>query len=468
MLHVDVISLFPEMFAPVIGLSIVGRAMERGLAGVRVHDLLDGLEPGARADERPYGGGPGMVLRIEPLARTLDGILAAAPGGERRRIVLTAAAGRPFTHPDAAAFAALDRLILICGHYEGVDERLAALFPVEEFSLGPFVLTGGEIAAMAFLDATVRLIDGVIAAESRAPNRLRAAPTRSIIRRSRGRRCFAASPFPTCCSPAITRRSRSGAVSVRANARRRGGVERAAPSAAAGCARALCCSRCARRSTRRATATSNSRVLREPCSIKPVPIPRFTRVFGKIDLSDAALAVTLAQSRAQLILPDSSSIDIGATTRVRLGAFNAVDTGNPNVIVLELGALHFTIRHPAGGRANYRFVTPTSQIAVRGTDGYIVTGPTGTDFYCVDCKARRRHRHGRQSQLRTRDRSASDHRRRDRCRSQLSTSIAQPCANPAAIALSDGKLGAAIPVGERFDTTGALKGNPMRAVLISY
>ena len=168
MLHVDVISLFPEMFAPVIGLSIVGRAMERGLLDVRVHDLLDGLEPGARADERPYGGGPGMVLRIEPLARTLDAILATATPGERRRIVLTAAAGRPFTHPDAAAFAELDRLILICGHYEGVDERLAALYPVEEFSLGPFVLTGGEIAAMAFLDATARMIDGVIAADSRA------------------------------------------------------------------------------------------------------------------------------------------------------------------------------------------------------------------------------------------------------------------------------------------------------------
>ena len=167
MLHVDVISLFPEMFAPVIGLSIVGRAIERGLIGVRVHDLLESLEPGTRADERPYGGGPGMVLRIEPLARTLDGILADAPPDERRRIVLTAASGRVFGQPDAEAFAGLDRLILICGHYEGVDERLAALYPVEEFSLGPYVLTGGEIAAMAFLDATARLIDGVIAAESR-------------------------------------------------------------------------------------------------------------------------------------------------------------------------------------------------------------------------------------------------------------------------------------------------------------
>jgi tRNA (guanine37-N1)-methyltransferase len=168
MLHVDVITLFPEMFAPVIGLSIVGRAVERGLVTVRVHDLLESIEPGARADERPYGGGPGMVLRIEPLARALDAILATAPPGERRRIVLTAAAGRPFAHADAAAFSTLDRLVLICGHYEGVDERLAALYPIDELSLGPFVLTGGEIPALAFLDASVRLIDGVIAAESRA------------------------------------------------------------------------------------------------------------------------------------------------------------------------------------------------------------------------------------------------------------------------------------------------------------
>lgn len=168
MLHVDLISLFPEMFAPVIGLSIVGRAVERGLVTVRTHDLLENLEPGARADERPYGGGPGMVLRIEPLARVLDGILADAPAGERRRIVLTAAAGRPFVQADAAAFAALDRLVVICGHYEGVDERLGTLYPVEELSLGPFVLTGGEIAAMAFVDATIRLVEGVIAAESRA------------------------------------------------------------------------------------------------------------------------------------------------------------------------------------------------------------------------------------------------------------------------------------------------------------
>ena len=168
LLHVDVITLFPEMFAPVVGLSIVGHAVERGLVDVRQHHVLDALEPGERADARPYGGGPGMVLRIEPLARTLDAILRDAPPGERRRIVLTSASGRVFGQADAQAWSELDRLVLICGHYEGVDERLRGLYPIEEISLGKFVLTGGEIAAMAFLDATIRLVPGVIDAESAA------------------------------------------------------------------------------------------------------------------------------------------------------------------------------------------------------------------------------------------------------------------------------------------------------------
>jgi len=168
MLSIDVITLFPEMFAPVIGLSIVGRAIERGLVDVRMHPIIDALPPGERADDRPFGGGPGMVLRVEPLANIIDGILSAAPADERRRIVLTAAAGTPFAHADAVAFGELDRLILICGHYEGVDERLAALYPLENYSLGEFVLTGGEIPAMAFLDATVRLLPGAIAVDSAA------------------------------------------------------------------------------------------------------------------------------------------------------------------------------------------------------------------------------------------------------------------------------------------------------------
>jgi hypothetical protein len=193
--------------------------------------------------------------------------------------------------------------------------------------------------------------------------------------------------------------------------------------------------------------------------------PALHGVFGKIDLPDNALAVTLAQSRAQVVLPDSSSIDVGATTRVRLGAFNAVDTGNPNVVVLELGTLHFNIRHPAGGRANYTFQTPTSQIGVRGTEGYIVTGPTGTDFYCVDCS---------QGDVTVTVGTHSYSLKTGEQAIIIGTSaanagvdvVARPCANPLAIALSDGKLGAAIPVDQRFDTTGATSGDPLRAVTI--
>jgi tRNA (guanine37-N1)-methyltransferase len=166
MLQIDVVTLFPEMFAPANGLSIVGRAQERGLVSVVMHHLLDYCSDGERADDAPYGGGPGMVLRIEPLARALDAILASAGDSERRAIVLTTPAGKHFEQSDASRYAALDRLVIVCGHYEGIDERLAALYPLEEVSLGDFVLTGGEIPALAILDATVRLIAGAINAAS--------------------------------------------------------------------------------------------------------------------------------------------------------------------------------------------------------------------------------------------------------------------------------------------------------------
>jgi tRNA (guanine37-N1)-methyltransferase len=167
-LHIDVVTLFPEFFAPAIGLSILGRAQERGLVDVRLHHVLDALGEGERADDRPFGGGPGMVLRIEPLARILDAIVAEAPAGERRAVIVTAAAGLPFRQRDAERFATLDRLVVVCGHYEGIDERLTELYGAEEFSLGDFVLTGGEIPALAFVDATVRLVAGAINADSLA------------------------------------------------------------------------------------------------------------------------------------------------------------------------------------------------------------------------------------------------------------------------------------------------------------
>ena len=166
MFKIDIITLFPEVFAPFIGLSILGRAVEAGLVEIRYHHLLDALKGNERADDTPFGGGAGMVLRIEPIARVLDTILAEAAPVERRVIAVPSPSGERFLQRDAARFSTLDRLILICGHYEGIDERLATLYPIEEYSLGDFVLTGGELPALAMLDASVRLLAGAIRAES--------------------------------------------------------------------------------------------------------------------------------------------------------------------------------------------------------------------------------------------------------------------------------------------------------------
>jgi hypothetical protein len=183
-------------------------------------------------------------------------------------------------------------------------------------------------------------------------------------------------------------------------------------------------------------------------------------LFGSLELPDDATAVTLADSRAEVRLPDSSQVDIGAKTRIRIGAFDAGALGNPNVVTLELGAVHFNVRHPAGGRANYVFRTPTSQIAVRGTEGYIVTGPTGTDVYCAACEP------GdvtvtvgtRRFALATGDQAIVVG--TDPAGARVDV-VAQPCGNPAAIAISDGKLGRTIPPDQRVDTTGALGADPL-------
>jgi tRNA (guanine37-N1)-methyltransferase len=168
MLCIDIVTLFPEVFAPFVGLSILGRAAEAGKIRIRYHQLLDALVGSERADDIPYGGGAGMVLRIEPVARVLDEIIAEAPEGERRSIVVPSPAGVRFEHATARRLASLDRVVIVCGHYEGIDERLTELYPVEEISVGDFVLTGGELAALAIADATARLVAGVIDPNSAA------------------------------------------------------------------------------------------------------------------------------------------------------------------------------------------------------------------------------------------------------------------------------------------------------------
>jgi tRNA (guanine37-N1)-methyltransferase len=167
-LVIDIVTLFPEVFAPFVGLSILGRAVEAQKIAIRYHHLLDALRGNERADDEPFGGGAGMVLRIEPIARVLDSIVAEASPDERRAIVVPSPAGPLFRHAAARELASLDRLVLVCGHYEGIDERLGELYPVREFSVGDFVLTGGELAAMAIADATARLVAGVIDPDSAA------------------------------------------------------------------------------------------------------------------------------------------------------------------------------------------------------------------------------------------------------------------------------------------------------------
>jgi tRNA (guanine37-N1)-methyltransferase len=161
MFTIDLITLFPEVFAPFVGLSIVGRAVEGGIAAVRYHHLLEELAEGERADDAPFGGGPGMVLRLEPIARVLDRLTGETPS-RRRAIVMPSPSGRPFSQREAERWARLDGLIVICGHYEGIDDRLGRIYPIEEWSLGDFVLTGGEIPALAFMDATIRLLAGTL------------------------------------------------------------------------------------------------------------------------------------------------------------------------------------------------------------------------------------------------------------------------------------------------------------------
>jgi len=169
MFTIDVLTLFPEVFAPFVGLSILGRAVEARIVDIRYHHILDALSGNERADDVPFGGGPGMVLRIEPLSRILDSVIADAPAEERRLIVVPTPSGKPFSQRDAERFGAgYDRLIFVCGHYEGIDDRLGALYPIEEISLGDFVLTGGELPAVAMMDATVRLLAGTIKEESLA------------------------------------------------------------------------------------------------------------------------------------------------------------------------------------------------------------------------------------------------------------------------------------------------------------
>jgi tRNA (guanine37-N1)-methyltransferase len=157
MLRINVVTIFPEFFAGPLGLSILSRAKAAGIVDYRVVDLRDYTHDKHRTvDDAPYGGGAGMVMKPDPFFEAIDDLGAGAP------IVLLSARGRRFQQADAARFAAGETLTLLCGHYKDVDQRVADHLATEELSIGDFVLTGGEPAALTVVDATVRLLPGAM------------------------------------------------------------------------------------------------------------------------------------------------------------------------------------------------------------------------------------------------------------------------------------------------------------------
>lgn len=164
----DILTIFPGFFAGIFEHGILRRARNAGLLDIGIQDLRDFTHDRHRTvDDRPFGGGEGMVLKPEPVAEALEA-LTIHPKGNRttETVILLSAQGQPFTQTMARKLSALDRVVLICGRYEGVDERVNELFCDREISIGDYVLSGGELAAAVVLDATMRLLPGALGNEA--------------------------------------------------------------------------------------------------------------------------------------------------------------------------------------------------------------------------------------------------------------------------------------------------------------
>lgn len=158
-MKIDIVTIFPKMFAGPFEESMIKRAQDRGLVEVKIHDLRDWAEDKrGTVDDKPYGGGPGMVMRVDVIERAISDLGKA-------KVILLTPQGQTFKQGKARELAKADHLILIAGHYEGFDERIRRLTD-EEVSIGDYVLTGGELPAMVIVDAIVRLIPGVVGKEA--------------------------------------------------------------------------------------------------------------------------------------------------------------------------------------------------------------------------------------------------------------------------------------------------------------
>ncbi|HVM90970.1 MAG TPA: tRNA (guanosine(37)-N1)-methyltransferase TrmD [Verrucomicrobiae bacterium] len=158
-LQIDIITIFPEMVMPYLSGSILGRGVKSGALKFGVHQLRKWTtDKHQKVDDKPFGGGPGMVMSVQPF----DKALKALKLKKKSRVILTSAQGKVFSQADAKRLAKYDRLVFLCGRYEGVDERVAEHLADEELSIGDYVLTGGELAALVMADAISRHVPGVL------------------------------------------------------------------------------------------------------------------------------------------------------------------------------------------------------------------------------------------------------------------------------------------------------------------
>jgi tRNA (guanine37-N1)-methyltransferase len=160
----DIVTIFPRMVEAGLAEGILARALKSGLLRVRVRDLREFTDDRHRTvDDVPYGGGPGMVMKPEPLFRAVEAI--RSDSGEPHAVVLVSPQGKAFTQAQAARLSRIERVTILCGRYEGIDERVRASLVTEEISIGDYVLSGGELPALVIVDAVARLIPGVVGDE---------------------------------------------------------------------------------------------------------------------------------------------------------------------------------------------------------------------------------------------------------------------------------------------------------------
>jgi len=170
-MKIHILTLFPSLFEPFLRESIVGNAVTRGLIDVRLVNFRD-FAPGPHrvVDDRPFGGGPGMVLKPEPIVDAVEDVLAKRSDKNARsvKLILLTPQGQPFDQQRAVSLADEEELLLLCGRYEGFDERIREVLPWDEVSIGDYVLSGGEVAAMCLVESVVRLIPGALGHEDSA------------------------------------------------------------------------------------------------------------------------------------------------------------------------------------------------------------------------------------------------------------------------------------------------------------